>query len=82
MSRGRWVVRALLAAAAIATGAFARRVHDRKVRLIGRRFAAGEHTPRRGVFTCEACGATVALDEGEVVPACAACGSGHALKTG
>ena len=46
MSRGGWVVRALLAAAAIATGAFARRVHDRKVRLIGRRFAAGERTPR------------------------------------
>lgn len=82
MSRGGWVVRALLAAAAIATGAFARRVHDRKVRLIGRRFAAGERTPRRGVFACEACGATVALGEDDLVPVCSACGSGHALKTG
>jgi DNA-directed RNA polymerase subunit RPC12/RpoP len=75
------VVRVLLASAAIATGAFARRVHDRKVRLIGRRFAAGERTPRRGGFACEGCGATVVLDEGALVPVCPACGSGHAVKT-
>ena len=72
----------LLGALAILTGAFARKAYDRKVRQIGRGFAAGERSLRRGTFICGRCGARFSLSAGEAVPACRNCGHSHFTKTG
>ena len=79
---GRWGKGLLVAAAAIVTGAFATKTYDVKVRQIGRRFAAGERTLRRGRFDCARCGARVWLDAGAEVPTCAACGHTEWIKAG
>ena len=74
--------RLLLAAAAIVTGAFAKRAYDAKVRELGRGFAAGQATRRRGVFACQRCRARFPLEAGEGVPPCPACDHPRATKVG
>lgn len=79
---GRWGGRLILAGLAILTGAFARRTYDVKVRQVGRRFEAGEHTLRGGAFACDGCGARFSLVAGDTLPACPECGGSYSTKIG